>query len=79
MISTEDLKEVIRRLTGEQQLSEEDMEQLIKNVCYLCVLTIVPADLGLFQWFSHPTHINPVPFATESARAKKTESAIMKI
>ena len=32
MISREDVKEVIRRLTGEQQLSEEDMEQLIKNV-----------------------------------------------
>ena len=32
MISTEDLQQVINRLTGEQQLSEQDMEQLIKNV-----------------------------------------------
>ena len=32
MISAEDLKEVINRLTGDQELSEEDMARLIENV-----------------------------------------------
>ena len=32
LISSRDLKEVIDRLTGEQQLSNEDMNQLIDNV-----------------------------------------------
>ena len=32
MISVEDLHTVINRLTGEQQLTDEDMDQLIKNV-----------------------------------------------
>jgi hypothetical protein len=33
MISSKDLKEVVEKLTGEQHLSEEDMQQLIDNVC----------------------------------------------
>lgn len=32
MISKEDLAQVISRLTGQQRLSDGDMEQLIKNV-----------------------------------------------
>ncbi|KAK6179731.1 hypothetical protein SNE40_012026 [Patella caerulea] len=32
MISGSDLKEVVDRLTGEQNLSEEDMQQLIDNI-----------------------------------------------
>lgn len=32
VICHEDLKEVINRLTGEQQLSDEDMDQLIQNI-----------------------------------------------
>jgi len=32
MISVEDLKQVINRLTGEQELSEEDMNRLIENI-----------------------------------------------
>ena len=32
MISIPDMKNVINRLTGEQQLSDEDMDQLIENV-----------------------------------------------
>ena len=32
MISADDLKEVINRLTGEQSLSEDDMDQLVTNV-----------------------------------------------
>ena len=34
MISSRDLKEVVDRLTGEQTLSDEDMQQLIDNVSY---------------------------------------------
>ena len=32
MISSRDLKEVVDRLTGEQKLTDEDMQQLIDNV-----------------------------------------------
>ncbi|KAH3696336.1 calcium and integrin-binding protein 1-like [Dreissena polymorpha] len=32
MISSKDLKEVVDKLTGEQQLPEEDMQQLIDNI-----------------------------------------------
>ncbi|XP_064626654.1 calcium and integrin-binding protein 1-like [Lineus longissimus] len=32
MISEDDLKKVINRLTGDQKLSEQDMNQLIKNI-----------------------------------------------
>ena len=32
MISSKDLKEVVDRLTGEQKLTDEDMQQLIDNV-----------------------------------------------
>ena len=31
-VSSADLRQVINRLTGEQQLSDEDMQQLINNV-----------------------------------------------
>lgn len=34
MISSRDLREVVNRLTGEQELSDEDMQQLIDNVSY---------------------------------------------
>ena len=37
MISSADLRDVIDCLTGEQKLSEEDMEQLIDNVSRLSV------------------------------------------
>lgn len=32
MISSRDLKEVVDRLTGDQRLEDEDMQQLIDNV-----------------------------------------------
>ena len=32
MISSDDLKEVVDRLTGDQKLSESEMQQLIDNV-----------------------------------------------
>ena len=32
MISSRDLKEVVDRLTGDQKLEDEDMQQLIDNV-----------------------------------------------
>ena len=36
MISSRDLKEVVDRLTGEQRLEDEDMQQLIDNVrCFI--------------------------------------------
>jgi hypothetical protein len=34
MISEDDLKEVINRLTGDQKLCEQDINQLIKNVSH---------------------------------------------
>lgn len=34
MISSKDLKEVVDRLTGDQTLDNEDMQQLIDNVSY---------------------------------------------
>ena len=34
MISSKDLKEVVDRLTGDQKLTDEDMQQLIDNVRY---------------------------------------------
>ena len=34
VISGKDLREVINRLTGEQTLTDEEMEQLIQNVSY---------------------------------------------
>ena len=36
-VSSADLRQVINRLTGEQQLSDEDMQQLINNVSDKCV------------------------------------------
>ena len=38
MISVEDLKEVINRLTGDQTLVDDDMDQLIKNVSFVYLL-----------------------------------------
>lgn len=35
MISSRDLKEVVDRLTGDQKLEDEDMQQLIDNVRHL--------------------------------------------
>ena len=35
MISSNDLREMINRLTGEEELSETDMNQLIENVSLL--------------------------------------------
>jgi calcium and integrin-binding protein 1 len=32
MISSDDLKEVVDRLTGDQKLNENEMQQLIDNV-----------------------------------------------
>lgn len=34
MISSRDLKEVVDRLTGDQKLEDEDMQQLIDNVMF---------------------------------------------
>ena len=39
MLSTADLKDVIDKLTGDQELSDEDMDQLIENVCITSLLT----------------------------------------
>lgn len=36
MISDQDLKEVVDRLTGEQKLSKDEMQQLIDNVGITC-------------------------------------------
>ena len=45
MISKDDLQQVIQRLTGDgQQLSEDDMEQLMKNVCFYIVTSSVILD-----------------------------------
>lgn len=39
MISDQDLKEVVDRLTGEQKLSKDEMQQLIDNVGITCKIT----------------------------------------
>ena len=56
MISTEDLQNVINRLTGDQKLSDRDMSLLIKNVssvkpfcCWLIVCSHLLAYKAIYN------------------------------